>query len=229
MEALAMAIKYASRAGLDLLTIDGSGGGTGMSPWNMMETWGVPSIFLHSKAREYAEILDKKGEDLVDLAFAGGLAREDHVFKALALGAPYTKLICMGRALMIPGFLGSNIEGAMFPDRKGSLSAHWDKLPSSVLKVGSYPEEIFAGYYDVQNKVGEDAMKKIPFGALAMWTLSDKITGGLQQLMAGARKFSLSEISRDDLFSANREVEAVTGIPYITEALDDSAKQILNS
>ena len=229
MEALAMAMKFATKAKLDLLTIDGSGGGTGMSPWNMMETWGVPSIFLHSKAREYAEILDKKGEDLVDLAFAGGLAREDHVFKALALGAPYTKLICMGRALMIPGFLGSNIEGAMFPDRKGSLSAHWDKLPSSVLKVGSYPEEIFAGYYDVQNKVGEDAMKKIPFGALAMWTLSDKITGGLQQLMAGARKFSLSEISRDDLFSANREVEAVTGIPYITEALDDSAKQILNS
>jgi len=47
--------------------------------------------------------------------------------------------------------------------------------------------------------------------------------------MAGARKFSLSEISRDDLFSANREVEQVTGIPYITEAQDASARRILNS
>ncbi len=32
MEALAMAIKFASEAELDLLTMDGSGGGTGMSP-----------------------------------------------------------------------------------------------------------------------------------------------------------------------------------------------------
>ncbi len=229
MEALAMAMKFATKAKLDLLTIDGSGGGTGMSPWNMMETWGVPSIFLHSKAREYAVILEQNGGRVADLAFAGGLAREDHVFKALALGAPYTKLVCMGRALMIPGFLGSNIEGAMYPDRKGNLSAHWDKLPSSVLKIGNYPEEIFAGYYDVQHKVGESEMRSIPFGAIAMWTLSDKLAAGLQQLMAGARKFALSEISRDDLFSANREVQEVTGIPYITEALDGSAKQILTS
>ena len=54
MEALAMAIKFATEAKLDLLTVDGSGGGTGMSPWNMMESWGVPSIFLHAKAYEYA-------------------------------------------------------------------------------------------------------------------------------------------------------------------------------
>ncbi|MFW6236021.1 MAG: glutamate synthase-related protein, partial [Desulfovibrionales bacterium] len=57
MEALAMAIKFASEAELELLTMDGSGGGTGMSPWNMMETWGVPSVFLHAKAHEYASLL----------------------------------------------------------------------------------------------------------------------------------------------------------------------------
>jgi hypothetical protein len=49
MEELAMAIKFATDAKLDLLTIDGSGGGTGMSPWNMMQSWGVPSINLHAK------------------------------------------------------------------------------------------------------------------------------------------------------------------------------------
>ncbi|MBW1763314.1 MAG: FMN-binding glutamate synthase family protein, partial [Deltaproteobacteria bacterium] len=53
MEELAMAIKFSTDAKLDLLTIDGSGGGTGMSPWNMMQSWGVPSINLHSKAYEY--------------------------------------------------------------------------------------------------------------------------------------------------------------------------------
>ena len=61
----------------------------------MMETWGAPSIFLHSEAYEYAEILTKKGKEVVDLALAGGFAREDHTFRALALGAPYSKLICI--------------------------------------------------------------------------------------------------------------------------------------
>jgi hypothetical protein len=229
MEALAMAIKYASEAKLDLLTIDGSGGGTGMSPWNMMETWGVPSILLHAKAYEYAQILAKKGKKPADMAFAGGLAREDHIFKALALGAPFTKLICMGRALMIPGFLGSNIEGALNPSVKEKVKGNWDKLPPSVAQFGSTPDEIFADYYDVQKKVGKEEMKNIPLGAIAVRTLADKLAAGLQQLMAGARKFSLKTITRDDIFSANRETEKETKIPFVTDKDDDTAKKILKS
>ncbi len=229
MEALAMAIKYSSKAELELLTIDGSGGGTGMSPWNMMEAWGVPSLLLHAKCHEYGKVLADKGENVVDMAFAGGLAREDHIFKAMALGAPFVKLVCMGRSLMIPGFLGTNIEGVFKPDERQALHANWDKLPNAVAQVGRYPEEIFAGYYDVQNKIGKKEMKKIPLGAIAVWTLADKLTAGLQQFMAGARKFKLSDISRDDICSANRETERETGIPFITDVLDDSAKKILGS
>lgn len=229
MEALAMAIKFATDANLDLLTVDGSGGGTGMSPWNMMESWGVPSIYLHSKTHEYCSILAKKKKKVVDIALAGGLAREDHIFKALALGAPFTRLICMGRAAMIPGFLGSNIEGALHPERRQKINGHWENLPNTVSEIGPNAEEIFAGYYDVQKKVGAKEMKKIPYGAIAMWTLCDKLTAGLQQLMAGARRFNLKEISRDDIFSGNKETVEVTGIPFITDVLDDSAKKILKS
>lgn len=229
MEALAMAIKFASEAKLDLLTIDGSGGGTGMSPWNMMESWGVPSIHLHAKAYEYAKYLSDKGEHVVDLAFGGGLAKEDQIFKALALGAPFTKLVCMGRSLMIPGFLGSNIEGAINPERKAAVNGNWDELPKTVSAFGIKPEEIFAGYYDVQKKVGADEMKNIPFGALAMWTLADKLGAGLQQLLAGARKFNLNELTRNELFSANRETEKETGIPFLTDVLDDKAKAVLDA
>ena len=227
-ETLAMSIKYATEAELELLTIDGSGGGTGMSPWNMMEAWGVPSLHLHAKAHEYASILAARGEKVVDLSFAGGLVREDHIFKALALGAPYTKLICMGRSLMIPGYLGSNIEGVLHPERKEKLSGHWDKLAPTVAELGSKAEEIFAGYQTVQKKVGAKEMKNIPYGAIAMVTLADKLAAGLQQLMSGTRKFNLSEISRDEIFSANRETEAETKIPYITDIQDESAKKILN-
>lgn len=230
MEELAMAMRLATECELDLLTIDGSGGGTGMSPWNMMEHWGVPSIFLHSKAYEYAKILQDEGMDVVDLAFAGGLAREDQIFKALALGGGFTKLICMGRSLMIPGFLGSNIEGALYPDRREKVAGNWDSLSKSfVEEFGSTPEEIFAGYHDVKAKVGEDEMKTLPLGAIAVWTLADKLCGGLQQLMAGARKFDVPSISRDDIYAVNRETEKETGIWFVTDANDDKAKSILKS
>jgi hypothetical protein len=238
MEPLAMAIKFASDAQLDLLTIDGSGGGTGMSPWNMMETWGVPSILLHAKAYEYAKLMADKGKHVVDMAFAGGLAREDHIFKALALGAPFVKLICMGRGLMIPGFVGSNIEGVLRGQerdvvmngqlvRTDKIHGNWDALPSAVREIGSSPDEIFAGYYDVQHKVGKDEMKNIPFGAIAIWTLSDKLAAGVQQLLAGARKFSVQEIARTDLTAANRETEHETKVPFITDVDDEKARAIL--
>lgn len=228
MKALAMAIKFASDAKLDLLTIDGSGGGTGMSPWNMMESWGVPNILLHSKAYEYAALLSKK-QKVVDLAFAGGLAKEDQIFKALAIGAPFTKLVCMGRALMIPAFLGANIEGVLRPENKTKVNGNWPELPKAVTDIGLTPESIFAGYYDIEKKIGKDEMKNIPMGAIAAWTLSDKLAAGLQQLMAGARKFDVSSITRNEIFSANRETEEETGIPFITDVDDDIAKKILNS
>ncbi len=95
------------------MTIDGSGGGTGMSPWRMMQEWGVPTFYLQSMAYECAKRLATRGEWTPDLAMAGGFSTEDHIFKVLAMGAPYFKAVCMGRALMIPGFVGSNIEGVV--------------------------------------------------------------------------------------------------------------------
>jgi len=229
MQELAMAIKFATDAKLDLLTIDGSGGGTGMSPWNMMQSWGVPSINLHAKAHEYAAMLAARGADVVDLSFAGGFALEDHIFKAIALGAPYTKLVCMGRAIMIPGFLGANIEGALHPEKREAIWGNWDQLPRTVSSIGDKAEEIFAAYFDVEKRVGKKEMKNIPYGAIAFCTLADKLSCGLQQLMAGARRFSLDQIRRDDLFSGNRETAAETGIPHVSDYNDEVARKIINA
>ncbi|MCD4689051.1 MAG: FMN-binding glutamate synthase family protein [Desulfuromonadaceae bacterium] len=227
MEALAMAIRLSAEAGLDLLTVDGAGGGTGMSPWNMMEHWGIPSLALHAKAYEYCKLLEKAGQTVPALSLAGGLAREDHLFKALALGAPFTKLACMGRAPMIAGFLGSNIQGVFEPEHKARFNGSWDELPPSVTAVGTYPEEIFAGWEAVKNLVGAREMKNIPFGAVAMYGYADKLACGLQQFLAGARKFNLAEISRDDLMAANRETAAETGLSFMTEAQDETARRII--
>jgi len=229
MEALAMAVRFSADAKLDLLTIDGAGGGTGMSPWNMMDNWGVTSLALHAKTYEYCKTLQDRGVEVPAISLAGGFAREDHVFKALALGAPFTKLVCMGRAPMIPGYLGSNIQGVLQPEKREQMHGNWNELPQSVKDFGEKPEEIFSAWETVKERVGADEMKNIPFGAVAMYGYCDKLACGLQQFMAGARKFNLSEITRDDLMAANRETAKETGIAYMTEALDASAQAILKA
>ena len=214
---LAMAIKWSSKAKIDLLTIDGASGGTGMSPWRMMEEWGMPSLYLHAAAYEFCQKLADKGERSPDIAFAGGFSSEDGVFKALALGAPFAKAVCMGRALMIPGMVGKNIQQWL---KDG-------KLPNTVSQFGSTPEEIFVCYEDVKNIVGADEMKNIPLGAVGIYSYSEKIKVGLQQLMAGARCFSVPAITRRELMSLTEECAKVTGIPYLMDAYREEAMKIL--
>ena len=51
---LARALRYCSDAKIDMLTIDGAGGGTGMSPWRMMNEWGIPTIYLQALTMKFA-------------------------------------------------------------------------------------------------------------------------------------------------------------------------------
>lgn len=216
---LAMAIKWSSNAKIDLLTIDGAPGGTGMSPWRMMQEWGMPALYLHAAARDFCQALADKGQRTPDLAFAGAFSSEDGIFKALALGAPFTKAVCMGRALMIPGFVGKNIDKWL---KEG-------KLPNTVSQFGSSVEEIFVNYEDVKDIVGASEIKNIPLGAIGIYSYAEKLHVGLQQLMAGSRNFAVSAISRDDLMSLTGECAEVTGIPYLMEHSRDEAMKILNS
>jgi glutamate synthase domain-containing protein 2 len=212
MVELAMALRYSSEAKIDLLTIDGAPGGTGMSPWPMMNEWGIPSFYLQSLANEFAGKLDKKGYRVPDLAMAGGFSDEPGVFKALAMGTPYFKAVCMGRGLMIPGMVGKNIE-------------KWIKegdLPKTVSKYGNNIEEIFVCYEELKERYGA-RMKDIPMGAVGIYTYTQKFRTGLQQIMAGSRNFRLSTMSRDDLMALTPEAAEVSGIDYVMGARYDEA------
>ncbi|MEW5901248.1 MAG: glutamate synthase-related protein, partial [Acidobacteriota bacterium] len=81
---LARAVKYSSRAKIDLLTVDGAGGGTGMSPWRMMNEWGIPGVEIWSLTYQYAHQLARVGEYVPDIVFGGGITFEDQIFKALS-------------------------------------------------------------------------------------------------------------------------------------------------
>lgn len=217
MKELAMALRYSSLAKIDLLTIDGAPGGTGMSPWRMMEEWGIPTFYLQALTYEFCEKLSKKGLRIPDIAIAGGFSSEDHVFKVLALGAPYVKAVCMGRALMIPGMVGKNI-GQWLKDKQ---------LPPTVSEFGATEKEIFVYYEELEDKYGKE-MKNIPLGALGVYSFSQKIRVGLQQLMAGSRNFRLNTISRSDLMSLTEEAAKISGIPYVMDAYRKEAEAILD-
>ncbi|MFH1593219.1 MAG: FMN-binding glutamate synthase family protein [Candidatus Omnitrophota bacterium] len=216
MRELAMAIKYSSLARIDLLTIDGAPGGTGMSPWRMMEEWGIPTFYLQSLANEFCDKLTAKGMRIPDIAIAGGFSSEDHIFKVLAMGAPYTKAVCMGRALMIPGMVGKNMQGWI--DSKD--------LPKTISEFGKTPEEIYVTYAELKEKYGKD-IKHIPLGAIGIYTFSQKIRVGLQQLMAGSRNFKIDAIARQDVMSLTEEAAKVSGIPYIMDAYREEAEMVL--
>ncbi len=213
---LALALRLGSEAKLDLVTIDGAGGGTGMSPWPMMNEWGIPTFYLESLTYQFCRKLDKRGFRVPNIAIAGGFSTEDGIFKAIAMGAPYVKAVCMGRALMIPGMVGKNIEKWL---KEGNL-------PKNVAKYGNSLEEIFITYEELKEKFGS-RISEIPTGAIAMYTFCQKIKIGLQQLMAGSRNFKLSTISRNDLIALTEEAAKVSGIPYVMDAYREEAERVL--
>jgi glutamate synthase domain-containing protein 2 len=217
MRELAMAIKWASEAKLDLLTIDGAPGGTGMSPWRMMEEWGIPTFYLQCMANELCAKLAERGQFVPDIAIAGGFSSEDHIYKVLAMGAPWTKAVCMGRALMIPGMVGKNI---------GNWIAG-NELPKTVSEFGTSKEEIFIGYEAIVDRYGRKEADNMPLGAIAMYCFTDKIRTGLQQLMAGSRNYCLDAISRKDVFALTEESAKISGLPYVMEYYRDEAMQII--
>ncbi|MBD3182737.1 FMN-binding glutamate synthase family protein [Candidatus Poribacteria bacterium] len=213
---LARALKYASEAKIDLLTIDGAGGGTGMSPWRMMNEWGIPTIYIQALTYQYIKRLEAKGAFVPNIGIAGGFSLEDHVFKAIAMGAPYVKGVCMGRATMIPAMVGKNV----------GLWMEEGKLPKIISEYGDSVEQIFEAAAELKDKYGSN-FDDLPLGAVAMYGYCDRVATGLQQLMAGARKFSLEHITRNDLVSLTKEAAEITGIPYVMDCDKEEVDKIL--
>jgi len=215
---LARAVKYASLAKIDLLTVDAAGGGTGMSPWRMMNEWGVPGIELWSLLYQYADKLAKRGEYVPDIAIAGGFAFEDQVFKGLALGAPYFKLIGMARAPLTAAMVGKTI---------GKRIAE-GQVPVYIERFGNTPDAIFVTVTELREKLGND-IDRIPTGALGVYTYMQRIAQGLRQLMTGSRKFALEYITRNDIAALTKEAAEISGIAYIMDADKEEAEKILSS
>ena len=217
--ALAQAIKYASKYKIDLLTLDGAGGGTGMSPWRMMNEWGMPPVELHSLTYQYVKRLADRGDHIPAIAFAGGFTFEDQIFKGLAMGAPFVKLIGMARGPIAAAMVGKTI-GKTINERQ---------LPVYVERFGTTKDEIFVTAADLRHELGNDEFEKLPTGALGLFTYYERLAQGLRQLMAGSRKFSLEHMTRDDITALTPEAAAVSGITYIMDVDKDLVNEVLDA
>jgi glutamate synthase domain-containing protein 2 len=214
---LARALVFASRYKLDLLTVDGAGGGTGMSPWRMMNEWGIPPVELHSLLYMYAKKLAAKKRHLPALAVAGGFTFEDQIFKGLALGAPFVKLVGMARAPIAAAMVGKTIGRAI----------EENELPVYVERFGTKKEEIFVTSTELRNKLGMEQFEQIPTGAIGLYTYYERLAQGLRQLMAGARKFSLEHMTRKDLAALTQEAANVSGISYVMDVDKEEVEALL--
>jgi hypothetical protein len=103
------------------------------------------------------------------------------------------------------------------------------RLPKRFAELyGSTPEKFFIAVPHLKEKYGE-RFKDIPWEAIGLHTyLYDRIGNGLRQLLAGARKWRLDLINRDDLMALSERAAKVTGIPMAEEADADLIERILD-
>ena len=213
---VARAVKFSSEARVDLLTVDGAGGGTGMSPWRMMNEWGIPSVEIWSLTYQYADRLAKRGEYTPSIAFAGGITMEDHIFKALALGAPYVKAVGMARAPLTAAMVGKNVGKRI---TEGNLPVYY-------ARYGNTADAIFVEGGRLKNKFRQ-RFADIPTGAIGLYTYNQRLSQGLQQIMCGARKFAVQHLTRNDIASLTTEAARISGIQYIMDADRNEVEKIL--
>jgi glutamate synthase domain-containing protein 2 len=214
---LARAVRFCSKAKIDLLTVDGAGGGTGMSPWRMMNEWGIPTVYIIGLLKQYLDKAAAKGAYIPSIAVAGGFTLEDHIFKGFSLCAPYVKAVAMARAPLTAAMVGDKIDRDLTDGNQSAEHAGY----------GSSLDRIFVTGPELQARFGS-RFNNLPGGALGVYTYFERLKQGLRQLMCGARKFGLSLITADDICALTREAADITGIPYVMDLDAAEVEKILN-
>lgn len=183
----------------------------------MMNEWGVPSVELWSLLNQYCKKIDDRGEYLPAIAAAGGITFEDQIFKAMALGAPYVKIVGMARGPVAAAMVGKTI----------GKRINEDQIPVYVERFGNSVEEIFVTAPELKKQYG-DRFYDLPTGGIGVYSYFERLSQGLRQFMAGSRKFDLSYITRDDIAALTPEAARMSGIPLVTDMDKEEAEKILN-
>lgn len=221
-EAVAFTMKVASEAKLDLVTFDGAGAGTGMSPVMHMHELGTPTIWLFSQVMKCAKLLKDRNLHVPDVSFAGGFINEAQMYKAFALSdlgdGPICRSIGMARAPLTAAMKG----------RRFSELAKEGKLPGSFSKeYGDDPKTFMISAGTVAKTYPDKEIgTEIPWGGVALYTyFQDRLGEGLKQLMAGTRRFTFDSIEYGDIVTLTDIASRVSGV----ETLEARAERVMEN
>jgi glutamate synthase domain-containing protein 2 len=191
-------LRLAAVLEVDLVTFDGAGGGSGYSPSKMMNEWGLPAVCIESALTEICGRLERAGLVLPDIAITGGISSEDQVFKALAIGAPYVKLVGLCRAAMAAAMVGEKV---------GQLLAS-GAVPKHLERFGATRETLFRHLPELRSIYGAEA-DKMSAGAIGCYSFLQKIAFGLRHFAALNRKFDVKYINREDVIPMTRDAKDI--------------------
>ncbi|NCD11664.1 MAG: FMN-binding glutamate synthase family protein [Epsilonproteobacteria bacterium] len=191
-------LRLASILEVDLVTFDGAGGGSGYSPSKMMNEWGLPALCIESALPEICERLQRAGLVIPDIAITGGMSSEDHVYKALAIGAPYVKLV---------GLCRSPMAAAMVGEKVGELLEN-GMVPKHLERYGQTKETLFRHLPELRGMYGKEA-DRIPLGAIGAYSYLQKIAFGVRHFAALNRKFDVKYIDKKDVIPMTRDAKDI--------------------
>ena len=197
-EDLEHVIRLAAQCGVDLITFDGAGGGSGYSPCKMMNEWCLPTVRMEFELRRILAKLYAQGLELPNIAVTGGMSMEDQVYKALAIGAPHITLVGLCRAAMA---------AAMSAGKVGKLIAA-GTVPPELARFGSTLDELFLDLPELRAIYGDKA-DTFSTGAIGVYSYLNRIAFGVQHFAALNRKFDIKYADIRDVIPLTQEARAL--------------------
>ena len=169
-------LKIAVFADPDVISFDGTEGGTGAAPEVMINEVGLPSIVALAKARRFLD----KNRARQELWIGGGLVSGGDFAKALAIGADavfvgFPLLVAMGCVYCKMCYLGKCPKGVATQDPE--LRKNLDVEDASI-KISNYIKNSTEEIKMISGAVGEDDIHKLNKSHIfALNRESSKITG----------------------------------------------------
>nr|WP_319392235.1 glutamate synthase-related protein [uncultured Desulfobacter sp.] len=184
--------------GVDMVTFDGAGGGSGYSPSKMMNEWCLPTVTLENNVTAICKTRRAQGKKLPAMVITGGFSSEDQAYKALALGNGEFKAIGFCRAAMAAAMTGKRIG---YNIKNGDIPAFYKKFGSNI-------EEIFGDLPDLRAIYGLEA-NQFSTGAIGVFSYLNKLGNGLRHFSALNRKFNIAFADRSDLIPLTAEARLI--------------------
>ncbi len=189
-------IRIGSAAGIDVITFDGAGGGSGYSPCKMMNEWSLPTVVLEQAVCKIVSTLKEENKWIPAIVMTGGFVSEDQVFKGLAYGDGDVTAIGICRGTMAAAMSGKKVGEVI---KSGVVPEHLKAYGYSV-------EEIFGDLADLRSLYGIEA-NNFSTGAIGVFSYLNKIAFGLKHFLALNRKFDCQYIDRTDLIPLTRDAK----------------------